>query len=64
MDQKMTVEDVLKVTADILREIQLPVELSEQIGIPVMRAIHNIDACVQAIVNGRTEEKTEEEESE
>ena len=49
MEQQVTIEEVLKATADILKGIQIPVEMSEQIGVPVLRAIRNLNVCVDAI---------------
>lgn len=37
-----TLREVVMITADILKGIQVPVELSEQIGLPVLSAIRNL----------------------
>ena len=37
-----TLREVVLITADILKGIQVPVELSEQIGLPVLSAIRNL----------------------
>lgn len=39
----MTIEEVLKVTALILKNINVPVWCTEQIAVPIMNAVHNLD---------------------
>lgn len=58
MDEKrMTVEEVLEITARQLGGIMIPAELADQIGIPIKRAMGNIQAVLQAIQRNKEEEK-------
>ena len=71
-EQKLTVEQVLSITTNILRSINVPVELVESIGIPVSNAIKNISLCINALEeakivredkedgNAETEERTDD----
>ena len=49
MEEKMTVEKALEVTANLLREIKVPVGLMQDIGFPINAAIGNIEVCIDAI---------------
>lgn len=49
MEEKMTVEQVLRLTVDQLRAISIPAELIDSIGIPVCRAIGNLKECIRAM---------------
>lgn len=42
-----TLREVVMITADLLRGIQVPVELSEQIGMPILGAIRNLKIVSQ-----------------
>lgn len=57
-ENTMTLEDVIRITANNLRQIQIPVELSESIGIPILRSIGNLQMCLDAME--KKEEKQEE----
>lgn len=59
-ENTMTLEDVIRITANNLRGIQIPVELSESIGIPILRSIGNLQMCLDAME--KKEEKKEQEE--
>ena len=48
-EQKLTVNEVLKLTVDQLRAISIPAELTESIGLPVLRAIRNLTECIRAM---------------
>ena len=56
-EQKISVEDVLKITSQSLRNIYIPVELSESVGITVSNAIRNLQACVEALENAQATEE-------
>lgn len=55
MEEKITVEQVLEITARQLGEITIPVSLVENIGVPINRAIVNINACLEAMKNHKKE---------
>jgi len=59
--EKLTIEEVLKITIKGMKEIEIPVTMVEKIGIPVSRAIHNLEECVIAIERD-SKEKAEENE--
>ena len=46
---KPTVRDVIGMTVRDLGQIRIPAELIEEIGIPVMNALHNLKQCEEAI---------------
>ena len=60
-EQKLTVEQVLGITANDLRRISVPVELSESIGVPVANAIRNLQACVNALEIAKAEQEAKED---
>ena len=47
--RKMTGTEVLEVTVQILKRINVPVELIEQIGVPIHRAISNLNVVLRAM---------------
>lgn len=50
MEERLTIKQVLVMTRDLLRGIgQIPIEEAEHIGIPVIRAIANLEECIKAI---------------
>ncbi len=51
MDDKMDVKQVLAITMNVLRGIQIPVELAQQVGMPVLGAMGNIRLCLEALDN-------------
>lgn len=53
--KEFTIEELLKVTADNLEKIQLPtgniqqtLQMTQQIAVPIMQAVENIRACLEA----------------
>ena len=59
-ENTMTLEDVIRITANNLRKIQIPVELIDSIGIPIRRNIENLQMCLDAME--KKEKKKEQEE--
>lgn len=60
MEEKFTLKQVLMMTCDMLRGIgSVPVEEAERIGVPVARAIRNLEECIRAMAE--TEHKKVEE---
>ncbi len=65
MEEKvMTIEEVIRITAENLKHIQIPVELSESIGIPVLRSIGNLQMCLDAMAKQKKEEEHKEKKEE
>lgn len=60
--QQMSVEEVLQLTINNLKGIQVPVELSESIGVPILRNINNIQLCLNAFHEQREQKAQEEQE--
>ena len=58
--KQMSVEEVLQLTINNLKGIQVPVELSESVGIPILRNINNIQLCLNAFHEQREQEEQEE----
>lgn len=58
--KQMSVEEVLQLTINNLKGIQVPVELSESIGIPILRNINNIQLCINAFHEQREQKEQEE----
>ena len=46
---EFTVRDVLEVTMRQLNRVMVPVEMINQVGIPIRDAVHNMQMCVEAI---------------
>ena len=46
--------EVLEISADVLRGIQIPVELAEQVGKPVLGVIGNLRLCMNALSQQKT----------
>lgn len=50
MEERFTIKQVLIITRDLLKGIgNIPIDESEHIGVPVINAIQNLDACINAI---------------
>lgn len=50
MEERFTIKQVLIITLDMLRSIgTVPLEESEHIGVPITRAIRNLEECINAI---------------
>ena len=72
MEERLTIKQVLMITCDMLRNIgSVPVEESEHIGVPISRAIRNLDECIKVMnesermaAQEQTAEEPEEEEEE
>lgn len=47
--ETMTVEQALEITTRILSEIQVPVALIQQIGVPISHEVGNIQECIAAL---------------
>ena len=61
----MEIMEVLEISVDVLRGIQIPVELAEQVGKPVLGVIGNLRLCMDAIAKGAAETgNTDEQEGE
>lgn len=58
MEQKYTIEEVLKATAQMLNSLSIPVSFIESLGVPIAKAVNNLEQCIIAI-NMDREEKTE-----
>lgn len=62
MEEKLTIKQVLMMTLNQLRGIgMIPIEASEQVGVPVCGAIKNIEACIQAIEENEDAAEKEKE---
>ena len=48
MEDKMTIRQVMEITMGLLENIEVPMKYMESIGGPIMNAIHNLGACIQA----------------
>ena len=63
MEERLTIKQVLMMTRDMLKDIKtIPIEEAERIGVPVNRAIINLDECIKAI--SANERRAEEEHAE
>ena len=62
MEKKgMTLEEVLRITADNLSNIQIPVTMAESVGMMIAGSIKNIQLCINAIEEGKQEEAKNQE---
>ena len=57
----MTVEQVIMETQYMLRKINVPVELIDQIGEPIKGAVNNLQECLNAFERQKQEKKQEQE---
>ena len=48
-----TVEELLEITIQTLREIPITIGQTETIGKPIMGCINNIQACIDALNNAK-----------
>lgn len=55
-EKKLTVEEVLEITARLIAEISVPVGLTEQIGVPLTKVIGNLNAVLEALRRGKEPE--------
>ena len=56
--ETMTVKEVLDETKKMMGNIAVPMNLIEQIGVPLARCINNITQCIDAM--DKAEKKAEE----
>lgn len=47
--RQITVIEALKVTADMLRKVEIPIGMTETVAIPIARSVSNIDQCIMAL---------------
>lgn len=59
-EKNMTVEEVLKITINNLKEIQLPVMMADTAS-RIAGSIKNIQLCINAIEQGQQEEAKKQE---
>lgn len=59
-ERQYTIEEVLELTVKQLYAISVPVELIEQIGMPISMAIGNLKNCLEAM--NRQKEQAEHSE--
>lgn len=45
----LTIKDVVEMTVNELSDLSVPVGMIESIGIPISRAIRNLNACLDAM---------------
>ena len=64
MEQRLTVEDVIRITVSDLENIMVPAGLIDQIGMPVQNAIRNLYGCLDAIDRDKQQKAAEQEPSE
>ena len=57
--ETMTVKDALIETKKMLENIQVPMSMIEQIGIPLARGISNISQCIEAMNKAEAEKEQE-----
>ena len=55
-ENSITIEEVLKITVENLKGIQIPVTLSESVGMRIAGSISNIQLCINAIEEGKQKE--------
>lgn len=62
MESQYSVKEVIEIVVRQLGKIQVPVEMMEQIGIPIVREINNLKQCLIAFEREEaTALETEEE---
>lgn len=61
-EQKMTVEQVLQITAANLQGIMIPVEMSETVGATISGSIRNLRLCLDAMAQERMQKEAAEQE--
>lgn len=68
MEERLSIEQVLEITVNLLSGISIPASLVESVGVPISRGIGNLKACLTAIEREKQEkeiivEEPEEEET-
>lgn len=64
MEQKITIDNALEMTANILKGISVPVSMTDQIAVPIMNAVRNLEQCVTAIRNANAPNEEPEDKPE
>lgn len=59
MEERMTIDQVLNITIDILEGIDVPMKKLEAIGVPIKQAIGNLYLCIQAMEESRAKQQAE-----
>ena len=49
MPETMTIEQAMEVTMKMLSEIEIPISMTEKVGEPVFKAIHNMQMMLDAL---------------
>ena len=60
MEERMTIDQVLAVTIDILESIDVPMKKLDEIGVPIKKAVGNLRLCIQAVQESRAQQQQEE----
>ena len=59
--KEYTIAEVIVMTADMLSQIEVPVELIEKVGLPIARSINNLRSCAKAIMKAQKDEENEKD---
>ena len=51
MEEKLTVNQVLEMTAAMLEDIEVPMKYLQSIGMPLANSINNIRSCLKVMNN-------------
>ena len=62
MNETVTIKYVIEQTIDLLKQVQVPMTLFDQIALPVNAAIGNLRACIDAINRSEREQAQTKEE--
>lgn len=62
MNETVTIKYVIDQTIDLLKQVQVPMNLFDQIALPVNAAIGNLHACIDAINRSEREQEKRKEE--
>jgi hypothetical protein len=62
MNETVTIKYVIDQTIDLLKQVQVPMNLFDQIALPVNAAIGNLRACLDAISRSEREQEKRKEE--
>jgi hypothetical protein len=58
----VTVEEALRITFNELRGVSVPAEYSASIGMPIFRALENLNKCINAFAEARKREEEKQAE--
>ena len=58
MNDQINIDKALDVTIGILNGISVPISMMEQIGIPIIRAVNNLQQCIIAIQRDAKKQET------